>query len=77
MQAVLERLEETLEQPKTFFRVAQLLAAMSLFALGYAVAELADGVREIPRHWWSVLPLIGLSVAGALALAGRARRNAT
>jgi hypothetical protein len=48
---------------------AGLLAASSLFGLGYAVAELAGGLREVPQHWWSALPLFGLFLSGLVALA--------
>lgn len=48
---------------------AGLLAAISLFGLGYAVAELAGGVREVPQHWWSTLPLLGLLLSALTALA--------
>jgi hypothetical protein len=30
---------------------ALVLAAASLFALGYAVNDLANGITEVPRHW--------------------------
>ncbi|MEZ5174979.1 MAG: hypothetical protein R2823_02085 [Acidimicrobiia bacterium] len=45
-------------------------------ALGYAVAELSEGWREVPRHWWSAFPLVGLAVSlaaviGALSLLTR------
>lgn len=50
---------------------AGLLAAISLLGLGYAVAELAGGVREVPQHWWSALPLLGLFLAAFAALAAR------
>ena len=49
--------------------MAGLLAALSLFGLGYAVAELAGGVREVSQHWWSVLPLMGLFLSALTALA--------
>ncbi len=48
---------------------AALLAAISLFGLGYAEAELVGGLREVPQHWWSALPLVGLLVSAATALA--------
>jgi len=45
-----------------------LVAAISLFGLGYAAAELAGGLREVPNHWWSALPLFGLLVSAATSL---------
>ena len=53
-----------------------LIAALSLIAFGLAVNELAFGIREVPRHWWSALPLIALigSIA-ALAVIGRGQRS--
>ena len=50
---------------------AGLLAAISLFGLGYAVANLAGGVREVPQHWWSALPLLGLFLAALTVLTAR------
>lgn len=50
---------------------AGLLAAASLFAMGWTTKDLARGIVEIPFHWWSTIPVIGLVSAGALALWGR------
>jgi len=44
---------------------AALLATVSLVGLGYVKAELAGGLREVPQHWWSALPLLGLLVSAA------------
>jgi hypothetical protein len=60
--------------------VAVVLGAVSLFALGYAVNDLADGITEVPHHWWSSAPLLGLGAALALwaapRLLGRRTRRA-
>ena len=53
------------------------LATVSVFALGYAVNGLAEGITELPRHWWSGAPLLGLVVAGTLAAIGRLRGRST
>ena len=50
---------------------AGVLAAISLFGLGYAVAELTGGVREVPQHWWSALPLLGLFLSALTFLTAR------
>lgn len=47
---------------------AGLVAAASLFAMGWTTKDLANGIAEIPFHWWSMIPVIGLVLAGALAL---------
>ena len=61
------RMEALVKDP--LFIIAATIAAISLFACGYAVAELAGGIGEIPRHWWSTLPFAGLLLAAALAVA--------
>jgi hypothetical protein len=66
---VLWNAEEIVRKP--IHVVAGLLAAGSLFALGYAVAGLADGIAELPRHWWSVAPLGGLLASLVLVLIAR------
>lgn len=45
---------------------AALLAGLGLFALGFAVNDLAHGLREVPRHWWSTVPLVMLAAAAVL-----------
>ncbi|MGH2795698.1 MAG: hypothetical protein ACRDKG_15505 [Actinomycetota bacterium] len=50
---------------------AVVLAAASIFALGYTINGLADGITELPKHWWSSAPVLGLALAGGLALIGR------
>ncbi len=40
------------------------LAVFSLVGLGYALGALAGGLFDVPRHWWSTLPVLGLFAAG-------------
>ena len=56
---------------------AIVLATVSVFALGYAVNGLAGGISELPEHWWSGAPLLGLVGAGVLAAIGRLRGRST
>lgn len=63
------RTEDALREPLII--VAAILAAVSLFAGGYVVAELADGLTELHKHWWSTLPFLGLLLAVGLAVAAR------
>lgn len=56
--------------------IAAVLGAISLFTAGYVVADLADGLTELHRHWWSTLPFIGLLLAAGLAIAARSRGSA-
>jgi hypothetical protein len=67
--------EEMMRKP--VYAVAGLLAAGSLFGLGYAVAGLADGLVELPRHWWSVAPLAGLVASGVLVFIARLQPEST
>ena len=58
--------------PRPLRIVATALAFAAVFCLGYAVNDLRHGIVDVPMHWWSTLPLVGLGVAGALwVLAGR------
>lgn len=73
--ALLDRLEEL---AVTYLRpVAAIIGAVALFALGYAVNDLQDGLAELPRHWWSVAPAALLVVSAGLwfapAIHGRRR----
>ncbi|MGH2784654.1 MAG: hypothetical protein ACRDJ1_05300 [Actinomycetota bacterium] len=52
---------------------AMVLALVSVFALGYAINGLAEGVTELPKHWWSAAPVLGLALAGLAGLIGRGR----
>jgi hypothetical protein len=64
------RTEATMTRPASLLALtAALLAAISLVGLGYVEAELAGGLPEVPHHWWSTLPLLGLLVSAATALA--------
>jgi hypothetical protein len=67
--AMAKRLEFVMR--KLALPFAGLLAAASLFAMGWTTKDLARGVVEIPFHWWSTIPVIGLVAAGALAFWGR------
>lgn len=60
-------LEERMEiLAVTYLRpLAAVLAGIGLFALGYVVNDLQDGIAELPRHWWSTAP-VGLLVVAAL-----------
>lgn len=69
MFAMDKRLESVMR--KLALPFAGLLAAASLFAMGWTTKDLARGVVEIPFHWWSTIPVIGLAFAGALAFWGR------
>jgi hypothetical protein len=70
-QAIRSHLGEVTRPRKTLGLVAAALAVVSLIAFGYAWAELAGGLRDVPRHWWAVLPLFGLGAAGTLGIALR------
>ncbi|MCB1246801.1 MAG: hypothetical protein KDB69_06025 [Acidimicrobiia bacterium] len=55
--------------------VAVAVGTISVFALGYAVAGLADGIVEAPRHWWSSLPVVGIAAAAFLLILGSHMRS--
>jgi hypothetical protein len=38
------------------------IVGLSLFAAGYSLAELRDGLREVPMHWWSTAPFVMTSM---------------
>jgi hypothetical protein len=52
-------------------------APASLMLFGFSVGQLADGVREVPHHWWSSASaaLTFLAVTAALISAVRTRRT--
>ena len=54
---------------------ALVLAFVSVFALGYAVNGLGEGITELPRHWWSTAPALGLVLAATFAAVGRYKRG--
>lgn len=59
-----KRLEYTMKDLRMMSTaVAIVIGAVSLVAFGYALAELAGGVRDVPRHWWSALPLMTLAAS--------------
>lgn len=62
-------MEAALREPLII--VAAILAAVSLFAGGYVVAELADGLTELHKHWWRTLPFLGFLIAVGLAVVAR------
>lgn len=66
MFAITKRLEWMMR--KLALPFAGVLAAASLFAMGWTTKDLARGIVEIPFHWWSTIPVVGLAFAGALAL---------
>jgi hypothetical protein len=51
------------------------LAAISLFAFGYAVNDLANGIAEAPQHWWRSAPLLGVAAALGLWVGPRLYRR--
>jgi hypothetical protein len=54
------------------------LVVAGLFPAAWAIGELAEGVIEVPRHWWStlsVLPLVAGLFMTAAGLVGLGRPN--
>jgi hypothetical protein len=51
------------------------VAASSLVWFGFTIGQLAGGVREIPRHWWSSLSaaVAAITVTGAIVSLTRTR----
>lgn len=72
-QALRWHMEETMQD--VWKALAVVLAGLSLFALGYAINGLADGITELPRHWWSAAPVLGVLLAATLAAIGRVKRR--
>lgn len=67
--AVQERMETTMKSTTSIVLIAAaILGAASLVTFGYAVAELAGGIREVPNHWWSTLPLVGIAISATAVL---------
>lgn len=60
-------------KPKTLFRAGLSVVALSLFLLGYATAELSGGIGEVPNHWWSTLPVLGIGIGLGLSWFARSR----
>lgn len=73
LHALVERTETTMQRMSMMLFAAVIIAAISLIAFGYTLAELAGGLRDVPRHWWSTLPLIGLALAGVMGVIATAR----
>lgn len=44
------------------------IGAASLTAFVLALPDLAGGLRDIPRHWWSSIPVLGMALASTLAI---------
>jgi hypothetical protein len=44
------------------------IGAASLTAFVLAVPELAGGLRDVPQHWWSSIPVLGMASASTLAI---------
>lgn len=44
------------------------IAGLSALALVLAIGELTGGVGDIPSHWWSALPVVGILAGVALML---------
>lgn len=42
---------------------ALVLGAVSLVAFGYNLDKLANGIVEVPFHWWSAAPVLGVGLA--------------
>ena len=56
------------------FRVISLLlAAAALVMFGFTVGQLADGVHEIPQHWWSSISAAVAILALTAAIVGLTR----
>jgi hypothetical protein len=53
-------------------RAVYLSAAVAIVAgasgTAYAASALANGLEELPRHWWSSFPLASIAVGLILAL---------
>jgi hypothetical protein len=78
------RLEEPARLPSEVVRAlyvsAAVLVAIGALGIAWAVPQLADGAGELPRHWWSSVPVGLVVLGGALAaiawlLPRRARRG--
>ena len=54
------------------------LVVIGIFGAGYTLRDLADGITEVPSHWWSTAPWVGI-VLGVwlLVLARNPHRRST
>ena len=60
------------------FKVISLLvAAAALVMFGFTVGQLADGVQEIPQHWWSTISAAVAILALAAATVSLTRSRLT
>ncbi|MEX2238291.1 MAG: hypothetical protein WEB00_12235 [Dehalococcoidia bacterium] len=66
--AVIARMEENMVVAKWS---ALVLWSVALLGLGFAIADLRDGYREVPNHWWSAAPLALALVVAAGYLSAR------
>ena len=48
--------------------IAVTIGAASLAAFFFALPDLAGGIRDVPRHWWSSIPVFGMALASTLAV---------
>lgn len=58
-----------------FKAIVSIVAAASLVMFGFVVGQLADGVREIPQHWWSSVSAVVAIVAVATAFVSFTRTS--
>jgi hypothetical protein len=59
------------------YRTAIVTAAVSLLLLGYALVNLSGGLIEVPQHWWSTMPVLGVAASIILAAVARSARRST
>ncbi len=51
---------------RTLMWLGLAIAGLSALALVLAIGELGGGVGDIPSHWWSGLPVVGILAGVAL-----------
>ena len=74
--AIRMRMEDILKTRITpMLVIAVAIGAASLTAFVLALTELAGGLRDVPRHWWSSIPLVGMALASTLAILDLRRAN--
>ena len=70
--AIAKRMENCMRRFISLIQiVATILAAVSLVGFGYALNDLAGGITEVARHWWSTIPILGFAISGAMLLVAR------
>jgi hypothetical protein len=57
--------------------ITLVVAAAALVLFGFTVGQLADGVQEIPRHWWSSISAVVAILALAAAIFSFTRTRST